>query len=191
MSLESIKLDVLGAFQAAAAGIHAQFANTLVQAGHPVSEASTASELINAAAAASNTVGKPVMTTTAPNYADFALHAFLTSMEQIAVQFAAAHLPDKYKPVMEQLDSGVQAALGGVSAHAATIAKDVTAAAAVAAEVAVPEAAPIIAAAEPVAETLESAVLHDEPKPEPIGHGSLTLEEPTPEPIDHGSLLHD
>jgi hypothetical protein len=174
-----INPSVLANFQAAAAGIHAQFANTLAQAGLPVTEQHTASQLINAAAQASSMVGKPFNPGTAPNYADFALQGFLHTMEQLAIQFAAQHLPDRLKPVLADLSAGVQTALGGVKADAPVLAKDVTEIAAAAVSVADPAAAPIVAAAEPVAEAIESAVL-GEPAPttQPIAETLPAVGEP-------------
>ena len=156
--ITEVNKDILSAFQNAAAGIHAQFANTLKQAGHNVSEENTASQLLNVAATASNTVGKPA-TGIAPNYADFALQGFLTSMEQIAVQFAAAHLPDKLKPVMAELSGEIQSALGGQPVNTAGVVEDVTEAAGAVAVAVDPAAAPIVAVAEPIAKEVEAAVL--------------------------------
>lgn len=164
--ITEVNKDILSAFQNAAAGIHAQFANTLKQAGHNVSEENTASQLLNVAATASNTVGKPA-TGIAPNYADFALQGFLTSMEQIAVQFAAAHLPDKLKPVAAELSSELQSALGGQPVNTASAAEDVTEAAGAIAVAVDPAAAPIVAVAEPIAKDVEAAVLAPTREAEP------------------------
>ena len=163
MSLETIQQDILGAYQAAVAGIHAQFANTLAQAGHNVSEANTASELINSAVAVAQTMGKSAAANVAPNYADFALHAFMVSMERAAITFAAAHLPDKYKPVFGALSADVQDAIGGEHVSVATVVEDTTAAAGAAVEMAEPTLAPVVELAEPVVQREEATLLSDAP----------------------------
>lgn len=159
MSFETVNQDILIAYHAAVAQIHARLANTLAQAGHPVSEENTASELINSAAAVAQTIGKPAAANVAPNYADFALGAFMDAMTQAAITFAAAHLPAEYKPVEEALSADVQAALGGAPVTAAAVVEDVTEAAGAAASIAEPELAPVVALAEPVVERAEASLL--------------------------------
>jgi hypothetical protein len=168
MSFDAIKQDALALFRAAVIGIHAQFANTLVQAGHAVSEESTASELLNSAAGAANTIGKPAAANAAPNYADFALHAFMVSMEHAAVNFAAAHLPDKYKPVMGAITAEVQAAVTGQPVSEAQVVDAVVDAAGAAVDIAEPELAPIVTLAEPIVENEAVELLHAQPISEPV-----------------------
>jgi len=198
--------NTLANFHSAVAGIHAQFANTLAQAGNDVSETNSASELLNVAAAVSNTIGKPPGTEAAPNYADFALHAFMMSMQSAAIAFAAAHLPDKFKPVIGQLNATVQAALTGVPANSSA-ASDTAASepvevvdatlnvAAAAVDIAHPEAAPIVAIAEPVIEDVVNGALGHEAQAaatEPLTATPITqpptasvepATDPQPEPV--------
>lgn len=157
---ETVGKDLLSAFRNAAAGIHAQFANTLFQAGHSVSEANTASQLINVAMGASATAGKPVSTNTAPNYADFALTGYFRSMEQLAIQFAAAHLPDKLKPVVTEMSADIQNALGaGQPVTKAEVAEEATKIAAEVGEAVDPALSPVIEVAAGVAEQIEGDAL--------------------------------
>lgn len=192
MSLETIKEDVLAAYKAAVAGIHAQFANTLAQAGHAVNETNSSSQLINSAAAAANSLGKPAGANAAPNYADFALNAYMNSMGNAASQFAAAHLPDQYKPLIEEMDAGVLALMGLKPISKTEVVEGVTKAVETAAAIAEPAAAPVIAVAAPIIEQVETSLL--QPKaPAPASESEPVAEPETlaPASVDKAGLLGD
>lgn len=98
--LDTLKQDALAVFHATANALHAQLANTLSQAGHPVTEADHVDTLVQTAVNASTgSANAAQASTTAPNYADAALATFTQAMTAAAVQFAQAHLPAKFQGV--------------------------------------------------------------------------------------------
>jgi len=98
--LDTLKQDALAVFHATANALHAQLANTLSQAGHPVTEADHVDTLVQTAAnAATGAANAAQASTVAPNYADAALATFTQAMTAAAVQFAQAHLPAKFQGV--------------------------------------------------------------------------------------------
>ena len=142
--LDSLKQDALAVLHATTNALHAQLANTLSQAGHPVSEADHVDTLVQTAqAAATGSAGAPVASSTAPNYADAALATFNQSMTAALIQFAQQHLPAKFQGVAAdavQAASNVLAdgnvTAGEIAQAAATVGASVVSAAA-------PQAAPI------------------------------------------------
>jgi len=157
--LDTLKLDALAVFHATANALHAQFANTLSQAGHPVTEADHVDTLVQTATnAATGAAAAPQASTVAPNYADAALATFTQGLTAAAVQFAQAHLPAKFQGVAADAVSTADAVL---SDGKVTTGEAVSAAAGVAASVAAavaPQAAPIIGAAEAVLEQLTRTI---------------------------------
>lgn len=150
--LDSLKQDALVVLHATTNALHAQLANALAQAGHPVSEADHVDTLVaSARSAATGAASAAAASTTAPNYADAALATFTHSMTAALIQFAQQHLPAKFQGVAADAAQTVADATTGKPPVAA-VAEGVLKVTAAAASVAVPSAAPFIAIAEPLVE---------------------------------------
>jgi hypothetical protein len=150
--LDSLKQDALAVLHATANALHAQLANTLAQAGHAVSEADHVDTLVGVARAAATGAARAVAASTiAPNYADAALATFNQSMTAALIQFAQQHLPAKFQGVAEDAAQAV-ADVTSAQPSIAGIADDVLKVTAAAVSVAIPDAAPIAAVVEPIAE---------------------------------------
>ena len=143
--LDSLKQDALAVLHATANALHAQLANTLSQAGHPVSEADHVDTLVQTAqAAATGAAGAPVASTTAPNYADAALATFNQSMTAALIQFAQQHLPAKFQGVATDAVQSVSNMVADGKVTAAEAASTAANIAASAVAVTAPQAAPIV-----------------------------------------------
>lgn len=155
--LDSLKQDALAVLHATANALHAQLANTLSQAGHPVTEDDHVDTLVQSAqAAATGAAGAPQASTTAPNYADHALATFNQSMTAALIQFAQQHLPAKFQGVAAD---AVQAASNVLADGKVTAGEAASAVANVGAAVAaavVPGAAPIAGAAAAIVNAVAS-----------------------------------
>lgn len=155
--LDSLKQDALAVLHATANALHAQLANTLSQAGHPVTEADHVDTLVQTAqASATGSAGAPVASSVAPNYADAALATFNQSMTAALIQFAQQHLPAKFQGVAA---GAVQAASDVLDDGKVTASEAASAVANVGAAVAaavVPGAAPIAAAAAAIVNSVAS-----------------------------------
>jgi len=124
--LDSLKQNALAVFHATANALHAQLANTLSQAGHPVSEDDHVDTLVQTAqAAATGAASAPQASTVAPNYADAALATFTQAMTAAAVQFAQAHLPAKFQGVASDAAQVATAVLADGKVDAAEVAATV------------------------------------------------------------------
>jgi hypothetical protein len=151
--LDEIKQRALDVLHATTNAIHAQFAASLMQAGHDVTPDDHVDTLVNTALTASAATGKPTGTV-APNYADHALATFSTSMTSALMQFASTFLPAKFQPAADAAQAAVSNALadGKVTAgEAVDAALKVGAAVATAVS---PAAAAAVALATPIVESL-------------------------------------
>ena len=166
--LDTLKQDALAVFHATANALHAQLANTLSQAGHPVTEADHVDTLVQTAAnAATGAASAAQASTVAPNYADAALATFTQAMTAAAVQFAQAHLPAKFQGVAadvaqvatdvvsgaKSLDDVKQAAVAAAVPAAASIVNEGVAELSALADSKLPGAGAIVGALAGVAET--------------------------------------
>jgi hypothetical protein len=158
--LDALKTNALNVLHATVNALHAQFAASLAQAGHDVNADTHVNDLVQTAVTAGAATGKPAGTAT-PNYADHALATFSQSMTAAMLAFAQSHLPAKFQPVGEEAaqvaNDVVSAAATGTHVDAAAVGDTVTKVAASAITAAVPGAAPIVAVAEPIIESLEHA----------------------------------
>ena len=160
--LDTLKAGALDALHSTANALHAQLAAALMLAGHDVTPDDHIDTLTQVAAQAGN-AGKVTATgatpgTIAPNYADFALATFSHSMTAALVQFAQAHLPEKFQPVAAQAVDTVADALADgkvTTGEALDAAVKIGAAAASAAS---PTGAAIVAVAEPLVESVVDVV---------------------------------
>lgn len=156
--LDTLKQDALAIFQATANALHAQLANTLSQAGHPVTEADHVDTLVQTAVNASTGAANAAQAvTTAPNYADAALATFSTAMTSAAVQFAQAHLPAKFQGVAADAVGAVSNVVAGGTPSVATAVSAAAGIAASVGEALAPQAAPLISAAEAIVEQFAHA----------------------------------
>lgn len=157
--LDSLKQDALAVLHATANALHAQLANTLAQAGHAVSEADHVDTLVGVArAAATGAASAVAASTTAPNYADAALATFNQSMTAALIQFAQQHLPAKFQGVAGDAAAAIADATGSKPA-VETLIDDGLKLAQAGLSAAVPDAAPIAAIVEPLAQEVADAVL--------------------------------
>jgi len=114
--LDTLRQDALAVFHATANALHAQLANTLSQAGHPVTEADHVDTLVQTASnAATGAASAAQASTTAPNYADAALATFTQAMTAAAVQFAQAHLPAKFQGVAADVAQVASSVISGAT----------------------------------------------------------------------------
>jgi hypothetical protein len=155
--LDEIKQRALDVLHATTNAVHAQFAASLMQAGHDVTPDDHADVLMTSALNAAAATGKPVGTA-APNYADHAVATFSTNMSAALMQFASAFLPAKFQPVVAGAAQAVSDATadGKVTAGEAVDAGLKIAAAAAAAVS--PAAGAIAAIVEPLAESVADKV---------------------------------
>jgi hypothetical protein len=154
--LDSIKQSALDVLHATANALHAQFASTLAQAGHPVTADDHVDTLVQTAVQAAAATGTPQAAGVAPNYADHALASFSTSMTAALLQFAQQHLPSKFLGIAQTASDVVTSVASG-SATAASIEHTVLEGAAAAASALIPGAAPIAAIVAPMVEAAISA----------------------------------
>ena len=161
--LDAIKQDALATFNAVANALHAQFANTLSQAGHAVTPSDTVDTLVTTASSAAANAPTEAHAAVANN----ALATFTTGLTAAALQFAQAHLPAKFQSSASaaiQTAGNVAAAVAsGSTLDAQSIATDLTRVAAGAVAAAVPGVAPIVSAVEPLVESVESALTSSAP----------------------------
>lgn len=148
--LDSIKQSALEVLHGTVNALHAQFAASLAQAGHPVTAEAHVDTLVQTAVKAGNGSGNGV----APNYADHALATFSTSMTAALLQFAQAHLPAKFQGAAEEAASTATAAIEGKHMNLGDIAETALKIGADVAAAVVPGAAPIVAIAEPLVEAV-------------------------------------
>lgn len=155
--LDSLKQDALAVLHATANALHAQLANTLSQAGHPVSEADHVDTLVQTAQqSATGAAGAPVASTQAPNYADHALATFNQSMTAALIQFAQQHLPAKFQGVASDAVQTVSDVLDDGKVTAGEAASAVANVGAAVAAAVVPGAAPIAGAAAAIVNAVAS-----------------------------------
>lgn len=145
--LDSLQSAALAALHTTANSLHADFATKLAQAGHDVSPDDHADKLVAAATTAVAKPGEP------PTYADHALAQFTVGMTGALLQFASAHLPDKFKPLGAAVEQAAETlpsepTQGDLLDEGLKIAETVAA-------VAIPGAAPVLALAEAVAHAVE------------------------------------
>lgn len=155
--LDDVKQRALDVLHATTNAVHAQFAASLMQAGHDVTPETHADDLVSTALSVAAATGKPAGTA-APNYADHALATFSTSMSSALMQFASVFLPTKFQPVVAAASQVVDSALsdGKVTAGEAVDAGlKVAAALATAAS---PTGAAIAAIVEPLVEGVADKV---------------------------------
>lgn len=154
--LDSIKQSALDLLHATSNALHAQFANSLAQAGHPVSESDHVDTLMSTAQAAGT-----ASLTTAPNYADHAVATFTSGMTAAMLNFAQHFLPTKFQGAAAAAAQAAAGVANDVAASkpvdVASVADTITKVAAGALAVAIPGVAPIAAAAEPLIEGIEHA----------------------------------
>lgn len=123
--LDALKTDALAALHATANALHAQFARTLAQAGHDVTEDDPVEKLVQCATCAGSQTAAATTGVVAPvplNYADAALATFNQSMTAALIGFAQQHLPQKFAPVTAATIQDVSEALsdGKISKQEAT-----------------------------------------------------------------------
>lgn len=99
--LDALKDSALNVLHTTVNALHAQFANTLIQAGHDVSLDAHADTLVQVALGAAQSTGKPQGAGAAPNYADHALATFSQGMGAALSTFAHAFLPEKFQPIAD------------------------------------------------------------------------------------------
>jgi hypothetical protein len=153
--LDSLKLSAESILTATSNALHAQLANTLSQAGHPVSEDDHVDTLVSTALGAAVATNVPAATAQAPNYADHALATFSTSMTAAMIQFAQAFLPAKFQGVAAAATSAAATVVNDVkSGNVAAIVNDVAGVASSVVAAVAPEAAPLVAAAKQIAKAV-------------------------------------
>ena len=159
--LDALKQNALNVLHATVNSLHAQFAASLAQAGHDVNADTHVNDLVATAVNASSATGKPAGANATPNYADAALGTFSTSMTQAMLAFAQAHLPAKFQPATEQAaqtaSDVVSTVATGGHVDVGAAAQDATKVVGAVVSAALPEAAPIVAVAEPILESIEHA----------------------------------
>lgn len=146
--LDALKDSALNVLTTTVNALHAQFANTLIQAGHDVSTDAHVDTLMQTALSAAQSTGKPQGAGAAPNYADHALATFSQGMGQAMSVFAHAFLPAKFQPIADAAASVVDT--GKVTAS------DIVSTVVTAAETLAP--APIAAVVGTVASVAESVL---------------------------------
>ena len=99
--LDALKDSALNVLTTTVNALHAQFANTLIQAGHDVSTDAHVDTLMQTALSVAQSTGKPQGAGAAPNYADHALATFSQGMGQAMSVFAHAFLPAKFQPIAD------------------------------------------------------------------------------------------
>lgn len=152
---DSLKQSALDVLHATVNALHAQFAASLAQAGHPVTPDDHTDTLVQSAANASAKPGS------APTYADHALATFTTGVTQAMLQFAQQHMPAKFQAATADAVTAATSVANDVAASkpvdVSSVADTATKVAAGVLSVAVPGAAPIVALAEPLIESIEHA----------------------------------
>lgn len=147
---DEIKADALAMLQATANALHAQFARTLAQAGHDVTEDDPVEKLVACATCAGSVANAPATSAPvaiAPNYADAALATFNQSMTAALIGFAQQHLPEKFQATATNTIKGVSSALADGQIDGKEAANLAIGAALGAATAALPAALPAIAIA--------------------------------------------
>lgn len=154
--LDSIKQSALELLHATTNALHAQFANSLAQAGLNVSESDHVDTLMSTAQAASS-----ASATSAPNYADHAVATFTTGMTSAMLNFAQHFLPAQFQGAAASAATAAASVASDVAASkpvdVASVGDTITKVAAGVLATAIPGVAPIAAAAEPLIEGIEHA----------------------------------
>jgi hypothetical protein len=112
-AIPGVMPDALHAFHVHAWQGFAQFLGKMSAAGHEFATTPNVSKLVNEAVKASATKGQ-IGGTTAPNYADHALHQFFQHIAAGAYQFATAHLPAELLVMGSELEPEVAAIIGAI-----------------------------------------------------------------------------